>query len=92
MGGRRKKMRRDAQRLELSPKDWSDKTPDSVDDDSVGKPCAERKKRVALYVTNQLILMAVGLLATLLERREQCVQERRCSMIGGARTLYPIRN
>ena len=38
-------MRRLAQRLELSPKDWSDETPDSVDDDSVGKPYAERDEK-----------------------------------------------
>ena len=29
----------------MSPKDWSDKTPDSVDDDSVGKPYAERDEK-----------------------------------------------
>ena len=45
MGGRSIRQRKAARRAKTPKEDWSDDTPDSVDDDSVGKPYAERDKK-----------------------------------------------
>ena len=47
MGGRVKQKRRADRRAELPPEYWSDSTAPSVDDDSVGKPYAERDEKGA---------------------------------------------